>query len=552
MIMESVDLERFNGFIKKDSNNKQQSKPENIRIIGYTRVSTKRQIEGYSIEDQLKNIREFAIKNNYELIDIINGEYESAKGDFTRKEFSRLYNTAVNMTPRPYAIAIKFISRFSRSDRSIGLVDDLVFNKGIHLLETSSGICTDTVEGRIIIYEKLIESEKENIIRLERTLPGMKTFLELGNWLGKAPLGYSTYGKRVVDDTKLRGKQTIVLNEDGEHLKDAWKWKIMGWSNAQIRQELWDKYQMKVSVKRLSCIWQNPFYAGICINKLMDKPVKGNWEPIVSEKDFLKINHKEDPGTIRKYQSEGNIGYPLAHFAICSKCGRLMVGYTNKRKGISYYKCNSCNHNYNADTLKHSLTKGINDVFSDMLNQYSCDERLKEALFDTVVEKMCGGNAVKEYLENLDKQIKEIKNKEDKLYKKYVYEDFPKDKYETMLSELLDEKSILEVKRDEIIEKKSNSLEDVKKSIDTICNVHIFWKLGDLESKKKIQEMVFPEGISINPDTREVLTNAVNPFFILKQCNSTDCDSKKNENDAILKHHSHFVSGKGIEPLFRQ
>ena len=546
--MESVNLERFSGFIKPKEVASQLQKPEKRRIIGYTRVSTKRQIEGYSIEEQTRNIRDFAKTHNYELIDIIDGEYESAKSDFTRKEFKRLYETAIKMKPKPYAIAIKFISRFSRSGgKAISLVDDLVYNKCIHLLETSTGLCTDNEKGRIQIYEKLLEAEKENIQRLERTLPGMKSLLEAGNWLGKAPLGYDTYGKRVIDDNKLRGKQKIVLNEQGEHLREAWKWKVLGWSDAQIKKELWDRYQMKVTICRLGYIWSNPFYAGVCVNKLLDKPVKGNWEAIVSEADFFKINYKDDPLAVRKYNTEGNIEYPLAHFAYCSHCSHIMVGYTNKKKGISYYKCKTCNKNYNADTLTHSRNKGINDVFAEMLSQYSLDERLKAALLEAVVEKMCGGNHIKEYLDNLESQIKAIKAKEEALDDKYLYHGFPQEKYEAEAAKLSAERMRLEVNRDEVIEKSSNSLEDAKNAVETICKVHTYWMLGDLELKKKLQDVVFPKGILINPDNREVLTPEINPFFIKKPCNSDGCEEGEQKNKADFQPYSQAVAGMRIE-----
>ena len=547
--MENVNLERFKGFIKpKDDKNQQQSKPERKRIVGYTRVSSKRQIEGYSIEEQERNIREFAKAHDYYLIDVLGGKYESAKGDFTRKEFKRLYEMVTKMKPKPYAIAIKFISRFSRSGGgAIGLVEDLVMNKGIHLLETSSGLCTDNEDGKLRIYEKLLEAMKENKERLERTLPGMKSFLEAGNWLGKAPFGYDTYGKRVTDDDKLRGKQKIVLNEQGKHLREAWKWKVLGWSDAQIKKELWDRYQMKISICRLGYIWSNPFYAGVSVNKLLDKPVKGNWEAIVSEKDFFKINYKDDPLAVRKYNTEGNVEYPLAHFAYCSHCGHIMVGYTNKKKGISYYKCKTCKKNYNADTLTHSRNKGINDVFADMLSQYSFDERLKKVLFEAVVEKMCVGNHTKEYLDNLESQIKAIKVKEEALDDKYLYHGFPQDKYDAEVAKLNAERMCLEVDRDEVMEKSSNSLEDVKNAVDLICKAHIFWALGDLASKKKLQDTIFPKGILINPDNREVLTPEVNPFFIKTSSNSSDCESTKEKSKTNFQSCSQSVAGSRIE-----
>ena len=51
--MSEINLNRFSGFIKpKESEQKGLAQPEKKRIIGYTRVSSKRQIEGYSIDVQ--------------------------------------------------------------------------------------------------------------------------------------------------------------------------------------------------------------------------------------------------------------------------------------------------------------------------------------------------------------------------------------------------------------------------------------------------------------------------------------------------------------------
>ena len=57
------------------------------RIWGYTRVSSKEQTNNYSLTEQEQDLKLFAKKNDYELEQILGGSYESASGDFSRKEF---------------------------------------------------------------------------------------------------------------------------------------------------------------------------------------------------------------------------------------------------------------------------------------------------------------------------------------------------------------------------------------------------------------------------------------------------------------------------------
>lgn len=182
-----------------------------------------------------------------------------------------------------------------------------------------------------------------------------------------------------------------------------------------------------------------------------------------------------------------------------------------------------------------------------MLSQYSFDERLKKVLFEAVVEKMCVGNHTKEYLDNLESQIKAIKAKEEALDDKYLYHGFPQDKYDAEVAKLNAERMRLEVDRDEVMEKSSNSLEDVKNAVDLICKAHIFWVLGDLASKKKLQDTIFPKGILINPDNREVLTPEVTPFFIKTSSNSRDCESTKEKSKTNFQSCSQSVAGSRIE-----
>lgn len=232
-----INKENFKAFMKP----REIKVQTNREIWGYTRVSSKQQLDNYSISEQENDIKSFAILNKYNLLHTIGGTYESASGDFSRKEFSRLIDEIKKTKKRPFAIAIKFINRFSRSGaNAISIVNDLIEKHGVHLIETSTGLCTENLLQRNQIFHKLLEAQQENQERLARTIPGLKAFLRQGNRLGKAPFGYTTSGTRVKDFELKAAKQIIEINRDGKILKSAWQWKLQGGKDAVIINKLKD------------------------------------------------------------------------------------------------------------------------------------------------------------------------------------------------------------------------------------------------------------------------------------------------------------------------
>jgi hypothetical protein len=77
--------------------------------------------------------------------------------------------------------------------------------------------------------------------------------------------------------------QKIVINKEGLILREAWGWKLSGlYSDVQIAEKLATR-GLVIHHKRLSELWRKPFYCGISINRLVDGPIIGNWDPIVSQ-----------------------------------------------------------------------------------------------------------------------------------------------------------------------------------------------------------------------------------------------------------------------------
>ena len=115
-------------YFKKFVPSKESNIITNPAVWSYTRVSSKEQFDNNSsITRQQEANLECVAKNNFHIVEQFGGTYESAKSDFTRKEFKRLIDKVKASKNKPYAILVYKMSRFSRSGgNAIGLVSYLV------------------------------------------------------------------------------------------------------------------------------------------------------------------------------------------------------------------------------------------------------------------------------------------------------------------------------------------------------------------------------------------------------------------------------------------
>ena len=539
---------------KKFQKEKLAQKAEVKEIWGYTRVSSKLQLVNNSLEEQRIEIIQFASKNGYTLKNMLGGTYESASGDFTRKEFTRLLEEVKSAKQKPFAIAIKFISRFSRTGgNAITIVHELVDKLGVHLIETSSGLCTNDEYSKLDIYSKLLDARRENMDRLEKTIPGMKALLRAGNWLGKAPRGYTMRGKKVGDYSLMQEKQSITINLEGEILKKAWKWKLAGERDFVIREKL-EKLNLNITKQSLGSMWRNPFYCGISVNALLDEPVKGNWTGLVSEEDFLKVNRmlSESKVPVKEYsKSKINEFRPLTGFLRC-ECGSLLTSYVVRKKNAHYYKCQKCrNASFNALTTSHSKTEGLNDSFEKLLSKYTLSSQFVEP-FKFQLNKLFAivENEGREEMKGLLSKKKDLEAKIENLDKRYFENpNFGDEKYNRYSLQFDMELKEVELQITANSKKISNHSRHIDKVIEKVTNINKYWKEGDIDSKIRIQNLVFPEGLSIRSENREYLTGRVNSIFGLVQTfTGIDRGSKKQKTHQKFDG-SFSVAGTGLEPV---
>ncbi len=524
----------------------------------YTRVSSKEQFDhNNSVERQERESRLFATKNDYVVTKIFGGTYESAKKDFTRKEFMKMIDEVRSVKIKPYAILIYKMSRFSRSGgNAVGIVNELVDNLGVHLIEISSGIDTSTDMGKLSVYNSLLAAHKENLDRKEITYGGMKDYVKKGLCLGNAPMGYDHYGRRVRNPKFFAPEQRIVINETGKALKKAWHWKAEeGLPDSEIIKQLGKLYSVKMYAQKLSKMWRNPFYCGVGINKLTDgEPVKGKWEAMISVDIFKRVQDIINNKPKHSKPCKNHSVRPLAGFLVCCNCSRKMTGYENKKKKIHYYKCQKCRGvSLNAETTPKALHKGANQMFLDLLSEYKLNPQAYlpfKKQFKAYYKYLTGED--RERLNQAEKQLKERQNELFGLKRNYALGKIKESEefYEKLKDELEKEIVDLQVKCNHVPEQISNLDILLDKSLKTLENINEMWVSTDIRNKKEIQNILFPEGIVYNSKKREYLTKRLNEYFELAALFSRDYEENKKGNIGYFSDNSLIVARRGIEPLF--
>jgi site-specific DNA recombinase len=531
-----------------------REKVEVIReeVWSYTRVSSKEQFDNNnSLKNQKNHSLKYVKDNDFNLTFEFGGTYESAKGDFTRKEFKNMIAEVRKAKKKPFAIMIFKMSRFSRSGSGgISVVHELVDGLGVHLIETSSGNSTITPRGKNTILTKLVDAERENIERLEITVPGMKNFLKEGNWLGNAPNGYDHHGPRVKDISRLSHKQKLVLNDDGKLLQKAWQWKLEGQRDFEIIQKL-DLLGLKISKQKLSDMWRKTFYCGVNTHKMLEgMAIIGNWEPMVSQTDFLRVQSILDNNNVGYKVSAINENRPLTGFVTCFCCGNKLTSYEVKTKGLHYYTCQKkCEGStMNAISSAKSKKVGMNDLFCELLGSFQLDENLVPLFIQQLSNTLKAFNSDNFDIEKrLNKDISILKENKETLERKFIFESLPKTIYDKYMNEIEDDilKKTQELQKSSLTISNQNDV--IEKCVSIARNLSNYWFCSDINLKLRIQKMIFPEGLVIDAKNRQYLTNNVNLIFGKIPYLSKDTEGQKKDASSNLPDASCLVAGTRLE-----
>lgn len=167
---------------------------------GYCRVSTKGQLEGNSIEEQINKIKE-----RYSDAEIVVESYSAAKE-------RSIFNTLLKNLKCDDILVVTKLDRFCRTTKEgLQYIDQLI-NNGVKIHILNMGLIEDTPMGRLIVTNLLAFAEFERAMIIERTQSGKAIARQKDDFREGRPKVYSK--KQIEHALELLGKNSYKQVEE--------------------------------------------------------------------------------------------------------------------------------------------------------------------------------------------------------------------------------------------------------------------------------------------------------------------------------------------------
>jgi len=423
-----------------------------MKAVLYARVSSEKQAEkDLSIKAQVKELRRYAEKHQFEIINIFIDEAKSAR-TANRPAFQDMISLVRQKNPPFKAVLVWKLSRFARNREDSILYKSLLKKKGIQLISINEQI-EDSPSGKMLegMLEVVDEFYSNNLA--SDTMRGMKENASRG-FLNGGSVTFGYTPKKI----NVRGnlKTTYELDPNNAPIvRKVFDLCLNGEGAKDIARIINDNYPSKRIWSRNSILnlLHNERYTGSLIwNKHNSKEivrVKNCHPKIVLYEEFNKVQaliHNRRPNiTHPRVVSSKNI---LNGLIYCSSCGKLFTSYSAKSGKFHYYICqtrfksgtNICSQKplsiskfdsfiiniikekiFTAENIEY-LIKILNEDIDTSKKENQTKLRIikkeisdkisrRKKLFDSIETSILDINDIAPRLKELNKKISELENK---------------------------------------------------------------------------------------------------------------------------------------------
>ena len=439
----------------------------------YTRKSTDtedRQVR--SISDQLSELKELAVKEQIEVVDIF-VEKQTAKAPGRPVFNEMLLRIEAN---EANGILAWHPDRLARNSVDGGKIIYLLDTGKIAELKFPTFWCDTTPQGKFMLSIAFSQSKyyvdnlSENIKR------GHRNKVKEGIWPQMSPIGYvNVKGGGIIPHIDLAPlvKKTFEAYSTGNFTLREVRDKFNGLG-------LKRKSGRELAVSNYQKLLKNPIYTGLM--RYNGEIFEGKHEPIISKKLFDSV--QEVMMRKSKPHSKGLKPFLYRGFFRCGECGCFIT--TETQKGHNYLRCtkrkNPCSQKYTREEIITSeIQKEIKKVsLSDDWASWMLAENEKDKLVEAQSSTL--------FADSTKADISLLDSKIEKLMNAYLENALSLDEYRDMKNKLVNEKQLLKEKLSAFEQKANNRFELTEKFLKynmELANegtneekLHLFKKVG--------------------------------------------------------------------------
>lgn len=513
---------------------------------GYIRVSSDKQRDNVSKETQKERIMSDAQNKNVNIVQWYVDDGVSAK-DANRKALQELLYDCIHTKNIDY-VYVYSMSRLSRDGESFWTnIKSVLKGRGIGIRSATEFI-DETPIGQLHEGMSLVMSQYDNNMKSALTKDNMKTLALQGYWQHPSPHGY--------DNVKLvneHGKPRPTLKPNAMSVKVhevLTRFSVGDISQAELTRFARDiglrsKNGKVLTESSIHLMLTTPEYAGQVHDSHTNyECVEGKHPGIISLEIFetnqrllnnLKNSRIGEPHRIKNRQ------YPLKGTLLCLVCKKAMYGsapQTGNGNHSPRYHCSRPSCKGKMPSLKSEY---VHQKFIEALESIKPSPGIVK-LYKTILIREANVE-----LDRLNRQIKHIRSEldENSLLKSEAIKKF------TLGTLTFEEKKLLS---DELAEKtikltddlgqleKQQAIKDadIEYVINFMKNMSKLWEDASYESKQRFQSMIFPEGVTFDPEIGQFGTSSVSPLYryVPKE---KDAEASKNSN-LVAQVHSNWNS----------
>ncbi len=455
-----------------------------MNVVLYTRVSTKEQVEGFSLDSQEKICKEFAEKQNWNVLEIFREEGESAR-TADRTQLLKLLTYCGKNKGKIDAVLIYKVDRISRNTADYQAIRANLSKYGI-VIRAATETIDETPQGKFMetVFSAIAQLDNDN--RIDRIKAGQKEKVSQGMWSWSPPMGYkSSVTGMIIDEEKAPFiKQAFELYSTGNFTIKEIARRFNKWGIKTKRGN-------KISPQTVTKILENKLYMGIIDVNGWNNEVEGIHEKIISPELFYKARMVRQGKSVSAVpRLVNNPDFPLRGIAKCYDCGKYLTGSksTGRNQKYAYYHC-VCG--------KTRVRKEIfEEDFLYFLKQIQPNEDFIRLFKEILLEvwKLKQRSVLIEQ-QKIDKDLQVLKGLKTVLIEKNLKGVISDEDYREQIESLASRIIIKEVERSEIRDVETNIDYLVSLSEELFKKVSTIWLDSKFEDKLRFQQLLFPKGI---------------------------------------------------------